>query len=159
MSNSDDPCGYREVDSLGSKRSNISDEQLTIISCKCEECSRRQIKAMEKDIRDLKVERDSLLSRLSAARERIAELERGWIPVSEKLPANYEQVLACLRPANYPRPTHVLAWSKRGIWFGNFTNFDGTVESGEIPEEEVTHWRPLPSPPAESEQSEGMETK
>ena len=45
-------------------------------SCKCEECSReRQIKAMAKDIRDLKVERGYLLFRLSAARERIAELE------------------------------------------------------------------------------------
>ena len=40
------------------------------------ECSReRQIKAMEKDIRDLKVERGYLLFRLSAARERITELE------------------------------------------------------------------------------------
>jgi hypothetical protein len=85
--------------------------------------------------------------------ELVRQQGQGWIPVSERLPKKFEQVLVNLRPIAegpgwYPRSSYFLAWQKRGIWFGAFVDpLSGELKSGEIPEEEITHWQPLSAPP------------
>ena len=60
-----------------------------------------------------------------------------WIPVTERLPEDDSDVLACLRvgdegriyPANYAK----------GVWFDCIFNTPAT--------DTTTHWMPLPQPP------------
>jgi hypothetical protein len=79
----------------------------------------------------------------------------GWVSVAERLPPKFEQVLVNLTPVPegpnwYPRTNCVLAWQKRGMWFGSFVDMlTGEVKSGEFPDDIITHWQPLPAPPAE----------
>lgn len=81
---------------------------------------------------------------------------QGWIRVEDRLPETFEQVLVNLKPVPdgpdwYPRTNRVLAWQKRGIWFGTFIEpLTGVPQSGEFPDDLITHWQPLPAPPSEA---------
>jgi len=59
-----------------------------------------------------------------------------WIPVSERLPGS---------------PYDVMVFDGKFVWMGWRRN-DGQwfeyVETGQVPHSGVTHWQPLPSPPA-----------
>jgi hypothetical protein len=87
---------------------------------------------------------------------------REWVSVEERLPNKFEQVLVCMKPVPkgpdwYPRTNVVLAWQKRGNWFGTFIDpMTGQAESGEFPDDVITHWMPLPEPPKlENSETEG----
>lgn len=88
-----------------------------------------------------------------AEKLRTVESQLRWIPVSERLPGKFEHVLVYIKPVPegpdwYPRTSYTLGWQKRGIWFGTFVDpFTAKVESGEMPDDLVTHWMSLPDGP------------
>jgi hypothetical protein len=55
-----------------------------------------------------------------------------WIPVTERLPDAWVDVLSCDRNKNLT----VDCVDKKGKWYSEYTDL-----------EEVTHWMPLPEPP------------
>lgn len=97
----------------------------------------RRLRAFSK--RKLANHPDALIDfpmKLSEAREAADALERGWVPVSERLPEQC-YVLVCWEDG-YIEEIHassVEAYTHR------------VTSTGQI----VTHWMPLPSPPAKRE--------
>lgn len=79
------------------------------------------------------------LNALEAQRKRVAELEqeRRWIPVAERLPNDWEDVLVRLQCGDC-----VVAVRSGTIWRERWTNTRL--------DREPTHWMPLPEPPKES---------
>ena len=71
-----------------------------------------------------------------AAAEKLAGLNR-WIPVGERLPEEEQDVLVFTNEG-----THVAALDEDGVWCPS--HGDGWM----FPD--VTHWMPLPEPPAPS---------
>ena len=63
-----------------------------------------------------------------------------WIPVSERLPGLYENVLVC-----DVREQYVGAWMYYGN--GDWLHDDALWDT-----EDITHWMPLPEPPREDQQ-------
>lgn len=75
------------------------------------------------------------------------ELKSRWIPVSERLPEFRMQVLAYERGRKYPRimareksSSDLWSWANRTL--GGFVGYVDDVSN-------ITHWMPLPEPPAE----------
>lgn len=63
-----------------------------------------------------------------------------WIPVTERLPKYFEQVLVHV-PGDKPFTTvHEVHLRKDGLWDRGLYRYD---------KEDVTHWMPLPEPPKE----------
>jgi hypothetical protein len=91
----------------------------------------------------------------------LTEMLPKWVGVDERLPETFQHVLVCLKsvpngPDWYPRTNTFLGWQKRGIWFGSFVNpLTGVPESGEFPEDIITHWMELPAPPERLAVEEG----
>lgn len=95
-------------------------------------------KGQKKAIEELLVYFSGIVERASKAESRIAELEaeRRWIPVSERLPDNWESVL-----------TIDISKSTRDAvtaFYNPETSRWSTHSAGDL---WVTHWMPLPEPP------------
>lgn len=71
------------------------------------------------------------------------ELARRWIPVSERLPDEGEQVLVAIRLRHW---THEMPTLIVSSWYEH-EDFCG--DEDDIPRQGVTHWMPLPEPPAQ----------
>ena len=71
--------------------------------------------------------------------EWLAEKVPKWIPVTERLPDMFKHVLVNI-PGMTPHPTVQEAFlEKNGMWYSNGFRYLA---------EEITHWMPLPPPPA-----------
>lgn len=69
--------------------------------------------------------------------------QAGWIPVSERLPEPFTDVIVHPRPTDYCCEAQV---DRRGEWsYGVYEHYNGHVNYPV----HVTHWMPLPQPPKE----------
>ncbi|HYQ47118.1 MAG TPA: DUF551 domain-containing protein [Polyangiaceae bacterium] len=64
-----------------------------------------------------------------------------WIPCSERMPEPLVRVLVAV-----DSETHIGCWESSAWWSPTAGDYDGRVPVGE-----VTHWMPLPAPPAVKE--------
>ena len=75
-----------------------------------------------------------------------AQPEQRWIPVSEKLPEDFQQVLVWYEywhwKAEELKPEYGIGWRFRGLWCG---------DPGNGSRLRVIAWRPLPEPPEEEQ--------
>lgn len=83
----------------------------------------------------------------------MVEQERRWIPVTERMPDEDDEVLVLIgadcfvmRLVNKDKPD---VWHWDGSYYMEWQNFNGT-EHADICD--VTHWMPLPQPPKEGKQ-------
>ena len=97
------------------------------INCDCTAEERRQYAEIE----DLEGEVDRLRA------------ERQWIPVSERLPDDGQQVLIAQR---LPGWTDEMPTRTQSSWYEH-EEFCG--EGDDIPHQCVTHWMPMPEPPGQ----------
>ena len=74
-----------------------------------------------------------------------ARLERAWLPASEPPPHNIHVLMVCLNPAGQGEVTVGFYDGEEGQWFDALWR-DGDRRVIEVGE--VTHWQPLPNPPA-----------
>lgn len=71
--------------------------------------------------------------------------EAGWIPMKEQQPADFERVL-CVNSLGYMTTANRFHNTGLGSWNGG----DYTAEeAGECVIGDITHWMPLPAPPAQ----------
>jgi len=64
---------------------------------------------------------------------------RRWIPVSERLPDRYTRVLAFVDCQPHEHPHAIGFIGSLGVW---------SLDELHEPLAEITHWMPLPEPPA-----------
>ena len=95
-------------------------------------------KGQKKAIEELLVYFSGIVARASKAEARIAELEekRRWIPVSERLPDNWESVLTIDISKSTRDMVTAFYNPETSLWS---THFSCDLW--------VTHWMPLPEPP------------
>ncbi len=111
---------------------------------KCSECAEYEVCRRKYDLRIRRRRCDKADGTKNAAMEgdimtRIAELEAKvprWIPVTEKIPPDQEEVLLLTRSKNGVRNVD------KGYWA-----IDHFIHRGRS---EVTHWMPLPEAPEEN---------
>ena len=83
-----------------------------------------------------------------AAEEYADQFKPKWIPVSERLPDNDDEVLVIINYTEQP----IMAYFKHEKWFGSLATRDEMKScSADDPElldsDWVTHWMPLPPKP------------
>lgn len=86
---------------------------------------------------------DDMLTRLETAVSRLPTADVGpvrWIPVTERLPGDFQKVLVFWREQSEPM-------IDTAFWQKDAKQFDG--EHWVRMEDKVTHWMPLPEPPKE----------